>query len=215
MTPLAEVTAISQKSRMSDAINLVYKSGHSRLPVYEGNISNIVGVIKITAWNLLDKKLSGISLSEMIKPAFYVPSHQLIDELFPVLREREDSLAVVVDEYGTAIGIITMEDIIEEVIGRIDSGIDRGDTAERKICSYEKLEDDVYLMDSRVSISEINEILGIDLPSTEFYTVGGLVTAQLRRLPREGESIVEQGFLFTVVQATDRTVLKVRVEREG
>lgn len=215
MTPLAEVTAISQKSHMSDVIALVHKSGYKRFPVYDENISNIVGVIRVTAWDLLDQKLAGVSLSEMIKPALYVPSHQLIDELFPVLREREDNLAVVVDEYGTAVGVITMGDIIGEVIGRIDTGIDRGGAAERKACSYEKLDEDVYLMDSRISISEINEILGIELPSTEFHTVGGLVTAQLRRLPQEGESIVEQGFRFTVVQATDRTVLKVRVEREG
>jgi CBS domain containing-hemolysin-like protein len=215
MIPLAEVTALSQKRSMDDAIALVRKSGYNRLPVYDGNISNIIGVIRFTVWDLLDQKLSGVSLSEMIKPALYVPSHQLIEELFPVLREREDNLAIVVDEYGTAVGIITMGDIIGEVIGRTDYGIDRGGAADRKTCSYEKLGEDVYLMDSRISTSEINEILGIDLQSTEFFTVGGLVTAQLRRLPKEGESIVEQGFRFTVVQATDRTVLKVRVERDG
>ncbi|MFC2161222.1 hemolysin family protein [Acidobacteriota bacterium] len=214
MTPLAEVTAISQKRRLSDAIALVHKSGYSRLPVYDENISNIVGVIRLTVWDLLDQKLSGVALSEMIKPALFVPSHELIDELFPILREREDNLAVVVDEYGTAIGIITMGDIIEEVIGRIDSDIERGGVSEKKKISYEKLDEDVYLMDSRISISEINEILGIELQSTKFYTVGGLVAAQLRRLPQEGESIVEQGFRFTVVQATDRTVLKVKVERD-
>lgn len=214
MIPLAEVTALSQKSSMGDAIALVHKSGYNCLPVYEGNISNIVGVIRLTAWDLLDQKLSSVSLSEKIKPALYVPSHQLIEELFPALRERENNLAVVVDEYGTAVGIITMGDIIGEVIGRFDFNIDRGGAAERITCSYEILDEDVYLMDSRISISEINEILGIELLSTEFYTVGGLVTTQLRHMPHEGESIVEQGYRFTVVQATDRTVLKVRVERE-
>lgn len=215
MTPLAEITAIDQSKNISVAIALVHKSGYRRLPVYKENVSNIIGIIKMTPWDLMDQKTSGVSIAGLMKPALYVPASQLIDQLLSVLRDREDHAAVVVDEFGSAVGMITMEDILEQVVGRIDTGIDRGEGVARRISSYEELDEDVYLMDSRLSIAETNEILGIELPSKEFHTVGGFVTSHFRHLPQEGESIVDRGFRFTVIQATDRTIVKIRVERVG
>ena len=215
MTPLAEVIALDQNKSIRNAITLVQKSGYRRLPVYKENVSNIIGIIKLTPWDLMDQKIFGLSIAGLMKPALYVPSNQLIDQLLPVLREREDHAAVVVDEFGSAVGMITMEDILEQVVGRIDTGISRGEGVARRVSTYERLDDDVYLMDARLSIAEINEILGIELPSKEFHTVGGFVMAHFRHLPQEGESILDKGFRFTVVKATERAILKIRVQREG
>ena len=108
--------------------------------------------------------------------------------------------------------MITMEDIVEEVLGEIDVGYDFEEYQPKRRHEFTELDDDIYLMDSRVSISEANEILGIRMPATEFHTLGGLVMARLRRIPVEGDFIVEMGYRLTVVEATDRALVKLRVE---
>ena len=214
MIPIAEVAAINRLRSTREAITLVRRRGYNRLPVYEGNISNIVGVVTLTTWELMDRELPNRALKELIKLAFYVSPLQTIDELLPVLRAREDHMAIVVDEFASAIGIITMEDILEEVVGEIDVGYDFEEYLPRRRRNFEMLDADqeVYLMDSRLPISEVNEVLGLSLPATESHTIGGLVMARLRHIPTEGESILESGYRFTVEKATERSVEKLRVE---
>lgn len=215
MIPVAEMTAVNRNQSTSEAIDLVRRRGYNRLPVYDGNISNIFGIVTLTTWDLLDRKLSSRPLPELIKPAQYVTSNQTIDQLLPMLRRRKDHMAIVVDEFGSAIGMITMEDILEEVVGEIDVGLDFEEYLPRRKRSVERLNEEVYLMDSRFPISEANEILGTSLPATESHTIGGLVMARLRHIPKEGEFIEEAGCRFTVEQATERSVVKLRVERIG
>ena len=131
----------------------------------------------------------------------------------PILKERDDHMAIVVDEFGSAIGMITLEDILEEVVGEIDVGYDFDEyLPPRRRRNVDTLAEGVYLMDARLPISEASEILGVELPATEFHTIGGLVMARLRHIPDEGETITESGYRFTVEQATDRVILKLRVE---
>jgi len=215
MIPVAEITAVNRNQSTSEAINLVRRRGYNRLPVYEGNISNIFGILTLTTWDLMDRELSTRPLSELIKPAHYVSSKQTIDELLPILRRRKDHMAIVVDEFGSATGMITMEDILEEVVGEIDVGLDFEEYLPRRKRRFEKLNNEVYLMDSRFPISEANEVLGTSLPATESHTIGGLVMVRLRHIPREGEFIEEGGYRFTVEQATERSVVKLRVDRIG
>ena len=215
MIPIAEVTAISRTKDTAHAISLVRKHGFNRLPVYEGNTSNVVGVVTLDTWDLLDRELVGRPLGDLIRPACYVSPLQTIDELLPVLRGRDDHMAVVVDEFGSAVGMITMEDILEEVVGEIDVGYDFEEYLPRPKRNFEKLEDDVFLMDARLPISEANDVLGTNLPISEAHTVGGLVLARLRRIPRQGESIVEEGYRLTVAEASERAVRKIRVEPAG
>jgi CBS domain containing-hemolysin-like protein len=215
MIPVAEMTAVNRNQSTAEAINLVRRRGYNRLPAYDGNISNIFGIVTLTTWDLLDRKLSSRPLSELIKPAQYVTSNQTIDQLLPMLRRRKDHMAIVVDEFGSAIGMITMEDILEEVVGEIDVGLDFEEYLPRRKRRFERLNEEVYLMDSRFPISEANEVLGISLPATESHTIGGLVMARLRHVPKEGEFIEEAGCRFTVEQATERSVVKLRVERIG
>ncbi len=215
MIPVAEMTAVNQNQNIREAVDLIRRRGYNRLPVYKDNISNIFGIITLTTWDLLDKKLLSRPLSEFIKPPHYVSANQTIDQLLPILRQRKDRLSIVVDEFGSAIGMITMEDILEEVVGEIDVGLDFEEYLPRPKQKFKKLDDGVYLMDSRFPISEANEVLGVDLPAVESHTIGGLVMARLRHIPREGESIEEAGYLFKVEQATARSVVSLRVERRG
>ena len=213
MIPVAEITAINRNRRDSrSAITLVRRRGYNRLPVYSRNISNIVGVVTLTTWDLMDPDLPDRPLEELIKPAHYVSPYQTIDQLLPVLRKRDDHMAIVVNEFGSAIGMITMEDILEEVVGEIDVGYDFEEYLPRRKRIFEMLDEETYLMDARLPISEVNEVLGASLPAVESHTIGGLMMARLRHIPAEGESIEEAGFRFTVTEATDRAVVKLRVD---
>jgi len=213
MIPVAEITAISRRKTTKDAVTLVRHWGFNRLPVFEGNTSNITGIITLTTWGMMNRDLMEKPLSELIKPALYVSANQTIDRLLPQLRLRKDHMAIVVDEFGSAIGMITMEDILEEVVGEIDVGYDFEEYLPRRRRSFETVGDDAYMMDSRLPISEANDVLGTSLPAVEFHTIGGMVMARLRHVPEEGESIIESGFRFTVEKATERSIVKLRVER--
>lgn len=215
MIPIAEITAVDHNQNTRKAIELVRRRGYNRLPVYKNNTSNIFGIVTLTTWDLMDRELSSMPLSELIKPAQYVSSNQTIDRLLPILRQRKDRMAIVVDEFGSAIGMITMEDILEEVVGEIDVGLDFEEYLPKPKHRFEKLNENVFLMDSRFPISEANEVLGIGLPAKESHTIGGLVMARLRHIPKEGEFIEEAGYRFTIEQATERRVVNLRVERLG
>ncbi len=214
MIPIAEATVIGRNETAEVAIDLVRRHGYNRLPVYENSTSNITGIVTLTTWELMDRSLVDRPLDSLIKPPLYVSPLQTIDQLLPILRRRGDHMAIVVDEFGTAVGMITMEDIVEEVVGEIDVGYDFEEYLPRRKRVYERLSEEVYLMDSRLPISEANEILRTLLPTTEFHTVGGLVLARLRHIPKEGEFIVEDGYRFTVVEATERSIVKLRIEHE-
>lgn len=213
MVPLAEITALNHLRSTRDAVELVRQSGFNRLPVHAGNIGNVIGIVTLTVWDLMDDAVRSRPLGELVRPPLYCSPLQPIDELLPLLRERDDHMAVVVDEFGSAIGMITMEDILEEVVGEIEVGYDFDVYHPKRKRHFERVEDGLYVFDSRVPISELNALLGIGLPATEFHTAGGFVEARLRRIPGVGESVLEAGWRFTVIEADARAIIKLRIER--
>ncbi|MBT7307573.1 MAG: HlyC/CorC family transporter [Gammaproteobacteria bacterium] len=212
MVPVAEMVAIHRTRDIEDAMVLVRGRGYNRLPVYKRNVSNIIGIATLTTWDLLDPSLSERELKSFVQPAYYVSPYQTIDTLLPILREREDHMAIVVDEFGSATGMITIEDILEEVVGEIDVGYDFEEYLPRPQRIFEMMDEESYLMDGRVSISLLNETLGITLPSIEFHTLGGFMMVRLRHIPEVGELVEELGYRFTVEQANRRVIEKIRVE---
>jgi CBS domain containing-hemolysin-like protein len=213
MIPIAEVTAINKNRDILRAIATVRRKGYNRLPVYKGNITNIMGIVTLTTWDMMDRTTADRKLDELIKPPQYVLQFQTIDQLLPILRQREDHMAIVVDEFGSAIGIITMEDIVEEVVGDIDVGYDFEEYLPRRKRDYEMLDDDTYLVDSRMSVSEVNDLLEINLNTRAAHTIGGLVMTQLGHIPEKGESMTEQDYRFSVEKRTAKAIVKLKVER--
>ena len=215
MVPVAEVIAINHDRTTKDAIRLVRRMGYNRLPVYRRNVSNVIGIVTLTTWDLMNAELPEKSLTDLTTPACYVTPHQAIDQLLPILQAREDHMAIVVDEFGSAIGIITIEDILEEVVGEIDVGYDFEEYIPRRRRGFEVLdaEKEVYLMDARLPISEVNEVLGVTIPGAKYHTLGGMVLTHLKHIPSQDEYLVESGYRFTVDQASERAILKLRVER--
>ena len=212
MIPISEVTAIDHNRSVMRAVATVRRRGYNRLPVYKGNISNITGIATLTTWDLMEKSTTLKTLDDLTKPAQYVLQLQTIDELLPILRQREDHMAVVVDEYGSATGIITMEDIVEEVVGDIDVGYDFEEYLPRRKKVFETLGDNSYLVDSRLSVSEVNDLLDVNLNTRVSYTIGGLVMNQLGHIPDYGESMIDQGYKFSVQERTDKAILKLKIE---
>ena len=216
MIPIAEMTTLGHERTTRDAIRLARKHAHFRLPVYEEEQNQIKGIVSFTMWDLMDPTLIEQPLSELIKPAHYVTAYQLLDELLPVLQKRHDHMAIVVDEFGSAIGMITIEDILHEVVGEV---INVGYTFEghipRRKYRIEALDGGGYLMDGRASINDASASLGVSLPAAEAHTIGGMVISHLHHIPVPGESVIQEGFRFVVEEVSDRGIQKLRVEPTG
>ena len=130
-----------------------------------------------------------------------------------LFQAREDHMGIVVDEFGSAIGIITMEDALEEVVGEIDVGYDFDEYHAKRRMYIEHESGDVHLMGGRTPISEVNDILHLSLPTGEAHTIGGLIGNRLRCIPNVGDFIEDRGYRATVLEADERSVVKVRVEQ--
>ncbi|MBF0283497.1 MAG: HlyC/CorC family transporter [Magnetococcales bacterium] len=212
--PLAEVVGISDASSTADAMNTVWRTGFNRLPVYDGNMNNIHGVLTLDTWALLDSETEHRPLADFIQPALYVSPKQTIDQVLPLLQSRpRDHLAVVVDEFGSATGILTMEDIFEEVVGEIDVGYDFEEYQPKKRHSIQTVQPDLsYLVDGRTPITQINDQLHLSLPADIAHTVGGLMVARLRQIPTEGSRVKEDNVVLIAQEVSNRCVNKVLVE---
>jgi CBS domain containing-hemolysin-like protein len=213
MIPLADVIGISETRKIANAVRQVDKHGYNRLPVYRGNITNVTGVLTLTTWDLLDADTEKKSMAEFITTPLFLSPQQTIDQTLPLLQVRRDHMGIVVDEFGSAIGILTMEDVFEEVVGDIDVGYDFDEYQPKRQYVIEQESESTYVISGRSPISEINDILHIKLPVSEAHTIGGLVIARLRRIAVVGDSVEEEHFRFSVLEADPRTVIKVRAER--
>jgi magnesium and cobalt exporter, CNNM family len=203
MVPLVDVAALPETATRVDAVRLIQERGFSRIPVFTDRVFNIVGVV--TAMDLLRRGGEATDVRALMRPATYVPETKRIDDLLREMQKNRVQLAVVVDEYGGAVGIVTVEDIVEEVVGEIRDEHDRTpDTVER-------LPDGSYRVAGRASLDEVNEALEWDLPKGDFETVAGLVLATLHRIPLVGEVFRVRRFTITVLEADKRRVLAVRI----
>lgn len=213
MIPLADVVGFNEMRNMKEAIRIVTQHGYNRLPVYRGNITNVKGVLTLTTWDLMDPELAEQPFSDYVSEVLYLSPKQTIDMALPMLQARDDHMAVVVDEFGSAIGILTMEDVFEEVVGEIDVGYDFDEYQPKKKLYIEHIDENTHLMSGRMPISEINDIMYVQFPVEEAHTIGGLIISRLRHIPVVGDSIEEQGHRLTVVEADSRQILKVKAER--
>jgi putative hemolysin len=215
MIPLADVVGFNEVRNIREAMRLVMQHGYNRLPVYRGNITNVKGVLTLSTWDLMKPDLADEPIANYIQPPLYLSPKQTIDTTLPKLQMREDHMGIVVDEFGSAIGILTMEDVFEEVVGEIDVGYDFDEYHPKQRIYIEHEAENSHLMSGRMAISEINDILYAAFPDEEAYTIGGLVASRLRRIPVEGDQIEEQSYLITVLEANERSVVKVRLERQA
>lgn len=210
MIPLSDAIVINSEHSLSHAIEQVYKTGYNRIPVYDVDASRIMGILVLTDWDLLDPDLEKRSINDFLSPALFVPPSQQVEKLLPELQARDDHMAVVVDEFGSAIGILTVEDIVEEVVGEIE------DVDFRLHHPYkpttQELGNNRFKVDAHLPINELNDLLNLKIPVHEYHTVGGLLVTELRRIPKKDETVVKFGYQFTAIESDERMVKRVLVE---
>ena len=203
MVPMVDVVALPETATPDDAVRLISERGFSRIPVFADRILNVVGVV--TAMDLLRRGAQAADVRALMRPATYVPETKRIDELLTEMQKARVQLVVVVDEYGAAVGIVTIEDSVEQIVGEIQ------DEHDRTPDSVERLPDGSYRVAGRAAIDELNEALEWDLPKGDFETVAGLVLATVHRIPLVGEVFQVGRYAFTVLEADSRRVLTVRI----
>lgn len=207
MVPMVDVAAIPEDASPQEAIDLIGSRGFSRLPVFRERAFDVVGVV--TAMDLLRSGAGASTVGAIMRPPFFVPETKRIDDLLSEMQRERLQLAVVVDEYGGAVGIVTVEDIVEQIVGEIR------DERDRTPATVERLPDGSYRMAGRTGIDEVNEALEWELPKADYETVAGLVLATLHRIPRTGEEFRIPGYNLTVLEADERRVITVKISPAG
>lgn len=213
MTPRTDLMAIPASASLDDAINLAQESGYSRIPVYGKDIDDITGIlyVKDLLGSVGRDLTSGMTIAQagIVREAYFIPESKMVSELFREIREKKNHFAVVLDEYGGTAGIVTAEDIIEEIVGEIEDEYDPG--AEEKIVWRSERTADV---DARIPIDELNEAMDITLPEeSDFESLGGFLAARMGKIPQMGETAHYDNLTFKVTRATKRKLLRVEIAK--
>ena len=203
MVPLVDVAMVPETASPMDAVAVVQQRGFSRLPVFAERETSVTGVV--TAMDLLHRGANAATVRELMRQPLYVPESKRIDALLREMQKGRVHLAVVVDEYGGATGIVTLEDVVEQIVGEIE------DEHDRTPASVERLPDGTYWVAARTNIDELNEALDWTLPKREYETIAGLVLSTLGRIPRTGEEFQVPGYTITVLEADNRRVVAVKI----
>lgn len=208
MVPRVDVVAVEADEPIEAVLEIVRAHGHSRIPVYDDTVDQIVGLIHVK--DLLagfkEARLSG-TVRDFARPAYFVPETKRLDELFREMRRKKVHMAVAVDEYGGTAGLVTIEDLLEEIVGPIQ---DEYDVEEPPI---QVLSERVALVDGAVHLEDVNAALGMELPAGEVDTVGGFVTSLLGHVPAQGEQVTYDGVEFAVERVDGHRIMQVRVTR--
>ncbi|QRV17006.1 hemolysin family protein [Haloterrigena salifodinae] len=210
MTPRLDMTAVPKDAGIDEAIETCIQSGHARVPVYEGSLDNVLGVVHIRDLvrdlNYGETKADDLEIEDLIQPTLHVPESKNVDELLTEMRENRMHMAIVIDEFGTTEGLVTVEDMIEEIVGEIlKSGEDE---------PIEQLDDRTVIVRGEVNIEDVNEALEIDLPEgEEFETIAGFIFNRAGRLVEEGEEITYDGVRITVETVENTRIMKARLRK--
>jgi CBS domain containing-hemolysin-like protein len=207
MTPRPDIVAIRADATLDQLRHLVREQEYSRLPVYTDNLDNIVGLVVVKDLIQIDRSDAQL-VSEIMRPAAFVPEVKRVADLLREFRQGRFQLAMVVDEYGGTAGLVTVEDVVEELVGEIRDEYDS--EAEPVV----RESDDVYVFSGKVAIGDLAERLGIEIDDEGFETVGGFVLSRAGRVPLVGERFETDGLEVEVLEAERRRIHKVRIRRQ-
>jgi len=209
MVPRIDMVAVPSDSSFQDIAHAIVERGYSRIPVFEETIDNIVGVVY--ARDVLDQLANGAKpadIKAVARPPYFVPESKKVDELLTEMRRNKLSIAIVVDEYGGTAGLVTIEDLIEEIVGEI---ADEFDVEEEPI---QRVSESEAILDARVSIDALQELFGVQVEEGDFDTVGGFVFNHLGKMPSVGEEIQVDGLVVRVLSVSGRRIKRLRVIKQ-
>ncbi|MCE5338731.1 MAG: hemolysin family protein [Methanomicrobiaceae archaeon] len=209
MTPRIDVVMIEDTSTLENALSIFNETGFSRIPVYHEQIDNVIGLLNIKdIFAAVFRQQMSAMIRDMMYEPYFVPESKKIDELLKELQVKKQHMAVVLDEYGSFAGIVTVEDMLEELVGEI---MDEFDEEEPEV---QRIDEGVFLVDARAWVEHLNEDLDLNLPLMDSYeSIGGLVIDRLGHIPRRGEvvKIEESGIMLVVMQMRGRRIVKVKL----
>ncbi len=208
MVPRIDIQAVEVKMPLLAAIDVAIRHGHSRLPVFENSVDNVIGLVHVKDLLRATREERPVVLRDILRPVHFVPEAKKADELLAELQSQRIHMAVVVDEYGGTAGVVTIEDLLEEIVGEIR---DEYDAAEEAAIVHTG--EDEYLLDAGLSVNEVNEQLDVHLTDEFGDTLGGLLYAQLGKVPERGESVWAEGYRWIVEQVAGRRIRRVRAVR--
>jgi CBS domain containing-hemolysin-like protein len=208
MVPRTDMASVSADATVREILATIVSCGHSRIPVWEGTLDNIVGLIYakdfLKYWGMED---AAVVLRKVMRPPYFVPETKILEELLHDFKKKRVHIAIVIDEYGGTSGLVTIEDLLEQIVGDIQ---DEYDIEEEWLVEEPK---GTALVDARLPIEELEEFFGIEVERDKFDTVGGLIFHLTGRIPRAGEVVETGGIRLTVLTADERKIGKVRISR--
>ena len=212
MTPRVVMRCLSADETVERALDMIKAEHHSRIPLYKDSPDNIMGILYakdiLSLWS--EEGVAGTLLGDLAREPLFVPETKKVDSLFAELRGKKIHMAIVVDEYGCTAGLVTMEDILEEIVGEIQDEYDSDEKGK-----YEEVGEGVYRVDARLSVGDAREELGIDIPEEEDYdTLAGFVCSVCGKVPAAGEVIDGEGCLIKVLEASRRRVIKLEIRKK-
>ncbi|NTW44071.1 MAG: HlyC/CorC family transporter [Anaerolineaceae bacterium] len=211
MVPRIDITALDVNSTGLDSIRAFTQSGHSRVPVFDETIDNIIGLLY--AKDLLQVDSSSHEITDIrpfLRKAYFIPESKNVDELLREMQAQGIHMAIVVDEYGGTAGVVTLEDIVEEIVGEIRDEYDQGEEH-----LVQRLSDDEYVFSGRVALDDVFDNLRVDLSGDMADTLAGFIYGQIGRVPLGGEQIKIEGWVLTVAQVSGRRIRKIVAKRNS
>ncbi|MCC7078374.1 MAG: HlyC/CorC family transporter [Acidimicrobiia bacterium] len=207
LVPRTAISALPRDATIDDLIDLAFETGHSRFPVFAGDLDDVVGIVHVKdAYQVPDAGRARSELDLLMQPAYVIPETLPLRALLVAMRTRRTQMAIVIDEYGGTAGLITLEDILEEIVGEIE---DEYDTAERVVVQDRRR--DVWVVDGMLHHDELAEITSFELPEGEWETLAGFLLDLFQRIPGVGDIVEHTGWRFEVVEMEKRRIARVRI----
>ncbi len=206
MTPRIDMHCVPVDAPLQEVLDTIRNTGHSRIPVYEGTVDNIVGIVYAKDLLRLYPNLEDFDIRQVMRPPYFIPETKKVDELMREFRTKKTQIAIVRDEYGGTSGLVTLEDILEELVGEIH---DEYDVEE---ASFEQIDEHTFRTDGRTPVDDVNDKTGLHLPTDEYDTIGGFVFGLFGRPAQAGEQIAYGRANFVVEEADGRRIRKLRIE---
>tara|TARA_B100000029_G_scaffold378294_1_gene373038 strand:+ start:1053 stop:2324 length:1272 start_codon:yes stop_codon:yes gene_type:complete len=208
MVPMIEVSVVSFDERIQEVNQKIYKDGHSRILVFRNNTQNIIGVIHAKDLIRLGLKSSSLIIeqADLMRQIYFVPESKSAKDLLYEMINQKNKLAVVVDEFGACVGIVTLEDLVEEVVGEISDEYDWDENRR-----YSRMDENSYIVDARIEIDNMRENLLVPIPAGDFETLSGFLLEKFSRIPKEGEELMLENWVLTIDSVSDRQIEFVRL----
>ena len=211
MTPRVDMTVVPTDITFTELVDLIKHSGHSRIPLYKDNLDDIIGIVyaKDVLTYIKRKDLSEFDIMKIVRKAMFIPKTKVINDLMYEFQDKKMHIAIVVDEYGGTAGLITLEDIIEEIVGEIRDEYDKEENP------VSKIDDNKFIVMGKIPIDELNELLNTNISQEDddFETLAGLVLNNAGHIPKEGYNFNLENFKFTVKEVSKKRINKVLIEK--